>query len=157
MLPALYEAIAPALPAAALLLSLLSLFVSLRNRTDQREALLLGKRTEIVTLIAQRQAKLGHLEFVLLQKSKLLGGQHGKAGDPEEVQRIRANLEEIRKQVKGCDFLLVKLRAAELANSHYFEKQLATASEFLVHVNEELEKERSALEELRKSLSQDGT
>ena len=157
MLAELYQSIAPALPLAALFLSLLSLFVSIRNRTDQRQAMLLEKKTELIGLLAQRQSKLGHLELVCLQKLLVLRNHPEEAADPEEESRIHNNLEALRTERRNCDVQITNVRKTNPTDLRSFEGMLATATEFLTLIGGELEVERVTLQELRKQVPRDET
>lgn len=150
----LYQAIAPALPVGALLLSILSLLVSLRNRADQRRSLMLGKKTELIGMLAQRQSKLGYLELVYLQKLKFL---HEQSNNPNEAERIQANLALVQREQKNCDFQLSKIRSTEPTDLRAFESMLATGTEFLTHVSGELEKEQVVFKELQEASSESRT
>ena len=157
MLEALYQALAPWLPAAALVISVLSFREARRNRTNQREVLVLGKKTEIVTLLAQRLSKLGQLELIYAQKILLIRAQPAGADDPDERTRVNSNLKLLQKERKNCEWQLFKVRTIPLSDLQALESLLATATEFLSHVAGELEKEQRVFNELREQLSNKGT
>ena len=157
MLKALYDSLAPWLPAAALLVALLSFREARRNGKNQREALLLGKRTDIISLLAQRLSKVGQLELVYVQKLLLLRTQPADASDPEERARISTHLELLQKEQKNCEWHLYKMRTLPLVDLEILESQIATAVEFLTHVEGELEKELRVFTELREQLAAKGT
>jgi hypothetical protein len=153
MIAKLYQDIAPAVPIAALLISVISLIVSLRNRIDQRATVLHGKKTNIITTLAERRAALGHLTLVYAQKLQILQSVFGAKADDAERKRVEGNLALVVEEQNECEKLLEQVRNTSPTDIATLESLQATSNEFLTHVREELEKESGALKELRNLLS----
>ena len=143
------QAMSLAVSLAALLLSLVALFTNMRTRDDQREVVLLQRRTELVDLISRRQSHVGHIELLYLQKLQLLQAHP----DPDEEARLRSNLAVLQKEHKNCSFLLNKLYNSTPTDLRAFEDMLLTAKQFLNHIAGEREKEQGTLDQLRDDVS----
>ena len=92
MIQELYISLSPALPIAALLISVVSLLVSMRNRSDKKQAVLLEKNTELVAKLAERLWKVQHLALIYLQKKTLLLKTFDAKTDALEFKRLNSDL-----------------------------------------------------------------
>ena len=149
MIGELYTAIAPAIPVAALLLSLLSLMVSMRNRADQGRALLLSKKTALITTLAERPAILGQLALIYIQKKGILLKALDAARDAGELKRIDSNLTLVLEAKQSGQDWLFRTHRTEPVDLADLESMLATANDALAHDADELTKEQAGLSDLK--------
>lgn len=147
--------LSPWVPFVALSISILSLLLARKSRSEQRQVFVFSKRIELVSLLAQRLSKIGQLELVCAQKIIFLQGGNHADGDSFEIDRLRGNLQLLIKERKNCEWQLNKIRSTPLTDIQALESVLATATEFLVHVTAELEKEQQVFDDLRERLLKD--
>ena len=149
MIQELYIALSPALPIAALLISVVSLLVSMRNRADQKQAVLLEKNTELITKLAERQWKVHHLALIYIQKKTLLLKTFDVKADALELKRLDSCLTLALEEQLSVQGWLSRARKAPPPDLASLEKDLATANEALALVDGSLEHEQGTLAELK--------
>jgi len=145
----LYTAISSALPFVALVISLISLLLSMRNRSDQRQALLLSKKTDLITKRANRYASLETLVLVYLQEKDILLkriGSGANAGD--DLQRVDAGLTNSLERKLACQKQLSNSRAMPATDLAVLEQELTSENEYSAYVSGELTREQETLKKL---------
>lgn len=134
----------------ALIMSSCSILLGWINRKDNRRALLLSKKTEVLDKIYARRAQVGHL-LLLYAEMLLLFSRHGRLREQHfsEHIRVRNNLKVLQEELESSQELAERLRETAPTDIEAWEDMLITAKGFLSGVTEELEKEGKALERLK--------
>jgi hypothetical protein len=155
---------------APLLVSILSLIVSLRSSAiahrarkfaeavhqDNQRAAIFRSRTEILSEIDRQHARLGTLQFLIVEnlllfrQFPLLSEQY-----PDETKRLARNLDGVKHLQDAYDEQRkVSEQVGEGADITGQEAALANIRRLTIHVDEEISKEEHHMESLRQFLKQ---
>lgn len=134
----------------ALITSAASLRLGFRNREENKNLTLLNKKTQVLEKVYERRAKLGHLAIVVAQQLKCYADNTElKTMRPLRFEDASKNIEVIQKAIEDCQKFAENVRQLKPTDIEPWEDMLATSSGFLLHVKEDIEKEKIFLNELR--------
>ena len=134
----------------ALITSAASLRLGLRNREENKKLTLLNKKTQVLEKVYERRAKLGHLALVVAQQLKCYADNPElKTTPPLRFEDASKNIEVIQMAIEDSKKFAENVRQLKPTDIEPWEDMLATSAGFLVHVKEDIEKEKIFLSELR--------
>lgn len=133
----------------ALIISAASLRLGLRNREENKRAILLSKKTQVLEKIYERRVKLGHLALVVAQQLKCYADTPSLiTATSSRFEDVGSNIKFIQTSIENCESFTEHVRQLKPTDIEPWEEMLATSTGFLLHVKEDLEKEKVFLNEL---------
>ncbi len=134
----------------ALITSATSLRLGIRNREENRRQALLSKKTQVLEKVYERRAKLGHLALVIAQQLNCYADNPElKTTPPLRFEDASKNIQVIQKSIDDCEKFTENVRKLKPTDVESWEDMLAASTGFLLHVKEDIEKEKIFLNELR--------